>query len=174
MEWFNCKVDDRSKVVGGAQRIETPHGYVFPLSIESGLVYMHSIQVPTHDDLQQYPHVFFKSPDFWDASVLDHGITPALLEEIQQEADDSLFKDSIWVNLEICTKEWYSTWTFSGIQALQRVGSILSMLIFTRAIQLRKTKNHSGLILDGNLNRLSKTPTRLLPGLEVLPLNMVI
>ena len=22
-EWFNCKVDDRSKVVGGAQRIET-------------------------------------------------------------------------------------------------------------------------------------------------------
>ena len=35
MEWFNCKVDDRSKVVGGAQRIETPDGYVFPLSIES-------------------------------------------------------------------------------------------------------------------------------------------
>ena len=58
MEWFNCKVDDRSKVVGGTQRIETPHGYVFPLSIESGLVCMHSIQVPTDNDLQQYPHVF--------------------------------------------------------------------------------------------------------------------
>ena len=62
MEWFNYKVDDRSKVVGGAQRNETPDGYVFPLSIESGLVYMHSILVPTDDDLQQYPHVFFTSP----------------------------------------------------------------------------------------------------------------
>ena len=43
MEWFNCKVDDRSKVVGGAQTIEASDGYVIPLSIESGLVYMHSI-----------------------------------------------------------------------------------------------------------------------------------
>ena len=40
MEWFNCQVDDRSKIVGGAQRIETPEGYVIPLSIETGLVYM--------------------------------------------------------------------------------------------------------------------------------------
>ena len=37
MEWFNCQVDDRSKIVGGAQRIETSEGYVIPLSIESGL-----------------------------------------------------------------------------------------------------------------------------------------
>ena len=58
MEWLNCKVHDRSKVVGGAQRIETPDGYKFPLSIESGLLYMHSILVPVDDDLQQYPHVF--------------------------------------------------------------------------------------------------------------------
>ena len=36
MEWFNCQVDDRSKIVGGAQRIETSEGYVIPLSIESG------------------------------------------------------------------------------------------------------------------------------------------
>ena len=44
IEWFKCQVDDnRSKVVGGTQRLETPDGYVLPLSIESGLVYMHSI-----------------------------------------------------------------------------------------------------------------------------------
>ena len=43
MEWFNGMVDDRSKVVGGAQRIESSDGYVIPLSIESGFVYMHSI-----------------------------------------------------------------------------------------------------------------------------------
>ena len=96
MEWFNCKVDDRSKVVGGAQRVETSDGYVIPLSIESGLVYMHSIRIPTDNDLQQYPHVFFTSPDTWDASVLDHGTTPSLLEEINQEHGDSLLHDSIF------------------------------------------------------------------------------
>ena len=83
MEWFISKVDDRSKVVGGAQRTETSDGYVVPLSIESGLVCLHSIQIPTDNDLQQYPHAFFTSPDTWDASVLDHGITPSLLEEIK-------------------------------------------------------------------------------------------
>ena len=71
MEWFNCQVDDRSKIVGGAQRIETSEGYVIPLSIESGLIYMHTITIPTDQDLQNYPHVFFTSPNIWDASVLD-------------------------------------------------------------------------------------------------------
>ena len=96
MEWFNCQVDDRSKFVGGAQRIETSEGYVIPLSIESGLVYMHSIRIPTDQDLQNYPHVFFTSPDIWDASVLDHEITPSLLEDINQHSDDSLLQDSIF------------------------------------------------------------------------------
>ena len=96
MEWLNCKVDNRSKVVGGAQRIETPDGDVIPLSIESGLVYMQSMRIPTDKDLKQYPHVFFTSPDTWDASVLDHGNTPSLLEEIHQNSDDSLLQDSIF------------------------------------------------------------------------------
>ena len=69
---------------------------ILPLSIESGLVYMHSIWVPTNDNVQRYPHVFFTSPGIWDASVLDHSITSALLEEIHQEADDSLLKDSMF------------------------------------------------------------------------------
>ena len=71
MELFNCKDDDRCKVVGGTQRIGTPGGFVFPLSIESDLAYMHSSWVPTDDDLQQYPHVFFTSPDISGASGLD-------------------------------------------------------------------------------------------------------
>ena len=96
MEWFNCQVDDRSKIVGGAQRIETSEGYVIPLSLESGLVYMHTIRIPTDQDLQNYPHVFFTSPDIWDVSVLDHEITPSLLEDINQHSDDSLLQDSIF------------------------------------------------------------------------------
>ena len=96
MEWFNCQVDDRSKIVGGAQRIETSEGYVIPLSIETGLVYLHPIRIPTDQDLQNYPHVFFTSPDIWDPSVLDHEITPSLLEDINQHSDDSLLQDSIF------------------------------------------------------------------------------
>ena len=57
---------------------------------------MHSIWVPTDNDLQQYPHISFTSPDIWVASVLDHGITPELLDEINQEADDSLLQDSVF------------------------------------------------------------------------------
>ena len=96
MEWFNCQVDDRSKIVGGAQGIETSEGYVIPLSIESGLVYMHTIRIPTDQNLQNYPHVFSTSPDIWDASVLDHEITPSLLDYINQHSDDSLLQDSIF------------------------------------------------------------------------------
>ena len=96
MEWFNCQVDDRSKLVGGAQSIQTSDGYVIPLSIESGLVYMHSMRIPTDHDLQNYPHVFFTSPDIWNTSVLDHGIPQSLPQEINQHSDDSLPQDSIF------------------------------------------------------------------------------
>ena len=77
------------------------------------------------------------------------------------------------MNLEIFTKDFYSTWMSTGIQALQTLGSTLFILIFTRAILLRKIGSFSGLILDGSPNKLSKTLTRLLPGLEVLSLNMI-
>ena len=78
LEWFNCKVDDRSQHVGGAQSIQTSEGYVIPLSIEYGLVYMQSMRIPTDHDLQYYPHVLFTSSDIWDTSVLDHGLPPSL------------------------------------------------------------------------------------------------
>ena len=94
MEWFNCQVDDRSKLVGGTQSIQTSEGYVIPLSIESGLVYMHSMRIPTDHDLQNYPHVFFTSPDIWDTSVLDHGIPQSLLENTNHHSDASLLQSS--------------------------------------------------------------------------------
>ena len=87
---------------------------------------MHSTQVPSDDDLQQYPHVFFTSSDIWDASVLDHGTTPALLKEIHHEDDDSLIKDSIFMNFDIFTNEWYSTWMFLGLKPNRDWGSLIS------------------------------------------------
>ena len=57
---------------------------------------MHTIRIPTDQELQNYPHVFFASPDIWDASVLDHEITPSLLEDINQHSDDSQLQDAIF------------------------------------------------------------------------------
>ena len=94
MEWFNCKVDDRSQHVGGTQNIQTSEGYVIPLSIESGLVYMHSMRIPTDHDLQNYPHVLFTSPDIWDTSLLDHEIPLSLPAAITPHSADSLPPDS--------------------------------------------------------------------------------
>ena len=79
-------------VVTAAALLDTQKGAI----IESGLVYMHSIRIPTDQDLQNYPHVFFASPDIWDASGLDHEITPSLLDDINQHSDDSLLQDSIF------------------------------------------------------------------------------
>ena len=78
------------------KEFETSEGYVISLSIESGLVYMHSMRIHTDHDLQHYPHVFFTSPDIWDTSVLDHGIPQSLLEDINQHSDASLLQDSIF------------------------------------------------------------------------------
>ena len=57
---------------------------------------MHSIRIPTDQDLQNDPHVFFTSPDIWDASGLDHDIPSSLLEDINQHSDASLLQDSIF------------------------------------------------------------------------------
>ena len=67
MEWFNCQVDDRSKIVGGAQRIETSEGYVIPLSIESGLVPSGFLLIRTFKiiPMSSLPLLIFGMPQFW-------------------------------------------------------------------------------------------------------------
>ena len=48
---------------------------------------------------------------------MDHGIAPALLDEINQEGDDSLLQDSIIDELVTLNNKWYSTCMCSGIPA---------------------------------------------------------
>ena len=95
---------------------------------------MHSIWVPTDDDCQQYPHVFYTSPDILAASVLDHSITNTLLEEIHQEADDSLLKDFVFDEFGDLHQQVVQPldvfWDSSPI----KLGSILFMLIFMKGI----------------------------------------
>ena len=72
LEWFKTHVDDKSIKVGGTQLITALDGYSVPLIIKNGLAYATSLGRPTDQDMDTYPHVFFKSPDEWDPSVLDH------------------------------------------------------------------------------------------------------
>ena len=80
MEWFNCKVDDRSQHVGGTQSIQTSEGYVIPLSIEYGLVYMQFMRIPTDHDLQHYPHVIFGIPQYWTMGSHPPSLRPTHLQ----------------------------------------------------------------------------------------------
>ena len=61
LEWFKTQVDD-SKVVGEKQCIESIECYALPLSIDSGLAYLHSIHPPTDIDLDSYTHVVLPHP----------------------------------------------------------------------------------------------------------------
>ena len=102
---------------------------------------MHSIQVPADDDLQQYLHDFFTSPDIWDASVSDHCITPAYLDEINQEADDSLLQDTIYDELGDFQQQVVQ-YLDVLIQGQQRLGSMLFIHTFMKATLVNKTENH--------------------------------
>ena len=72
MEWFKTDIDDKSKAIGGQQRLVTLEGYVIPFEVTGGLVYMKPIGIPTDEDMAQYPHVFMTDPHEWDPCVLDY------------------------------------------------------------------------------------------------------
>jgi hypothetical protein len=63
-------VDDRSLRAGGTQSISTPEGYMFPLDIIDGLVYLR-MRPFTDEEYAALPHVPFTSDVTWDATVLD-------------------------------------------------------------------------------------------------------
>ena len=84
LEHFGNKVDDRSRVVGGKQRITTLEGYVIPLQIREGLAHFH-MTPPTDDDLDTYPHVILTSDNDWDPTLLDNEID---IENITREFND--------------------------------------------------------------------------------------
>ena len=134
---------------------------------------MCSIRIPTDQDLQNYPHVFFTSPDIWDVSVLDHEITPSLLEDINQHSDDSLLQDSIF--------DEYGDFHHRAIQTLNIFCDLPSlpsggpspMLTCMTAILLKRIGKHSDPILVGNLIKSSRIPTKSHQDLEAPFHNMI-
>ena len=57
LEWFKTNVDEKSVKVGGTQLITTLDGYSVPLLIKDGLAYATSLERPTDQDMDRYPHV---------------------------------------------------------------------------------------------------------------------
>ena len=65
-------VDDRSSQVGGTQRLVTKDGYVIPLEMCNGLVYL-DMHPPSDDEYHNLPHVVLTSDEEWNPSILDNG-----------------------------------------------------------------------------------------------------
>jgi hypothetical protein len=74
LEAFNNDVNDKSiHIPGGLQRIQTPDGYVFPLSILDGLPYL-GMRPYTDAEFDSLPHVILTSDVDWNPRVLDFDI----------------------------------------------------------------------------------------------------
>jgi hypothetical protein len=62
-------VGDKATIYGGPQRKDTSDGYQLPLSIQSGLPYIHQTY-PNADDMNNLPHVEFTSPAEWNPDAV--------------------------------------------------------------------------------------------------------
>ncbi|KAL7556431.1 hypothetical protein ACA910_020343 [Epithemia clementina (nom. ined.)] len=72
LEWMGLKVNERSVLVGGRQRIETLQNHIIPITIKGGLAYIQPVGKPTTTDMDAYPHVSFTNPTDWDPALLDY------------------------------------------------------------------------------------------------------
>jgi hypothetical protein len=72
MEWFKTNVDNKSKAIGGKQRLVALEGYIIAFEVSSGIVYMKPLGLPRDDDMDKYPHVFMTNPHEWDPCVMDY------------------------------------------------------------------------------------------------------
>ena len=72
MEMYGLKVDDRSRIAAGKQRIHTTDGYRYGLHIRNGLPYL-DMRKPTPEELddESIPTVFMCSPFDWNPTCAD-------------------------------------------------------------------------------------------------------
>ena len=75
LEAYHNRVDDRPIPLGGSQKITTPDGYIFPLSIINGLSYL-SMKRYTQHKYDTLPHVIMTSDQVWDPRAFDSYIDP--------------------------------------------------------------------------------------------------
>jgi hypothetical protein len=75
LESFGCRVHDKSPRVGETTPcITTVEGYQIPIAFKKGLPYIR-MRTFDQDDWEKLPHIHITSPQEWDPSCLDSGIT---------------------------------------------------------------------------------------------------
>ena len=97
LESHKQTVHDKSMKVGGKQCIETLDGYVIPMNIQNGLLYL-SIRPYTNKEWDKLPHVILTADVDWDPSILDHELENGedwfdALQDIPKFDPDPLFDD---------------------------------------------------------------------------------
>jgi Reverse transcriptase (RNA-dependent DNA polymerase) len=71
MEAFKIIVDDKSRTLGGTQRLTTPDGYLIPLDFIGGLAYI-KLRPPSDKELEELPHIILTSDVDWDPTCIDN------------------------------------------------------------------------------------------------------
>ena len=91
MEHFKLDICDRSKNVGGKQRMLTLEGQVIPFHTRGGLIYM-DMTPPSDEEMENLTHVVITADMDWDPSVLDNEHDGQLLDE-DEPYHDPIFDD---------------------------------------------------------------------------------
>jgi hypothetical protein len=73
LEYYKNIVEDRSRVLGGKQRIITLDDFVIPLHVHQGLAYM-DMQPPSDTEFDTLPHIVLTSDVDWDPSIISNEI----------------------------------------------------------------------------------------------------
>ena len=85
-QWENNghTIDDKSRTVGGKQRIMTADGYAIPLKIRNGLPYI-DMRPPTDHELETLPQIMVTADENWDPKVLDNELDIQDLDDLPEE-----------------------------------------------------------------------------------------
>ena len=179
LEWFKTNVDEKSVKVGGTQLISTMDGYSVPLLIKDGLAYATSLGRPTAQDMDTYPHVFFRSPYERDPSVLDHD--PPHLDGLDpSQVPDHPFGDPMFDACGDFNKHIIAMTSTPYWMHLQEiVGHTQKSLLFSQPISIRAhSKSLTGMLyaqfLHGHPHPASRTLSMSPPGMELLHTSKII
>jgi len=74
LEHYGLNVDEKSRKVGGLQRITTNDGFIFAVNIRRGLLYL-DMQPFTDEEWEELPHITITHKANWDPEVLDNELS---------------------------------------------------------------------------------------------------
>ena len=169
LEWFKTNVDEKSVKVGGTQLITTLDGYSVPLLIKDGLAYATFLGRPTD---QEYPHVFFTSPDEWEPQFLTM-ILHTLMDWTPVKSLTNPLVTPCLMLMVISMSASLPTSPPSWMHLQEIVGHTQKSLLFSQPISIRvHPKSLTGMFyaqfFHGHPHPASRTLSMSPPGMELL------